>query len=245
MTGNPRADSTSRKRSTTCQFPQPASQRNAQRRPPALPPIVSKGFLIQDEICAASARVTTDLTASAARRGYDTVNSWLDLSAASTTVMRSRSFRTTLRASWSSIPGRRRGYARPGQERCRAPPNCIVTPPPVRLARLKRRLSCEPRGLPGRSQDEHGAWGTLHDMVHDRAEDSVEHVVSVRGNHNEIGGDLLRDGDDDLRRVARADVYQSRSVGRPQSFRKSALGGGHHIDRPIVRRGRQGRPSTA
>ncbi|AXA44214.1 hypothetical protein [Rhizobium leguminosarum] len=34
-----------------------------------LPPIVRTGFLIQDEICAASARVTTDLTASAARRG--------------------------------------------------------------------------------------------------------------------------------------------------------------------------------
>ncbi|TBZ47017.1 hypothetical protein E0H48_35420 [Rhizobium leguminosarum bv. viciae] len=34
-----------------------------------LPPIVSTGFLIQGEICAASARVTTDLTASAARRG--------------------------------------------------------------------------------------------------------------------------------------------------------------------------------
>ncbi|QND13210.1 hypothetical protein HB775_04415 [Rhizobium leguminosarum bv. trifolii] len=34
-----------------------------------LAPIVRTGFLIQDEICAASVRVTTDLTASAARRG--------------------------------------------------------------------------------------------------------------------------------------------------------------------------------
>ncbi|MBX5154477.1 hypothetical protein NMA58_24530 (plasmid) [Rhizobium sp. YTUHZ045] len=34
-----------------------------------LAPIVRTGFLIQDEIFAASARVTTDLTASAARRG--------------------------------------------------------------------------------------------------------------------------------------------------------------------------------
>lgn len=45
-----------------------------------LAPIVRTGFLIQDEICAASVRVTTDLTASAARRGSDTSISWLDLS---------------------------------------------------------------------------------------------------------------------------------------------------------------------
>lgn len=51
---------------------------------------------------------------------------------------------------------------------------------------------------------------------------------------------LLCDGDDELRRVARSDVYRSRSLGRPRAFRKSGLGGSHHLNRPIVRRGRRG-----
>ncbi|AAM55032.2 hypothetical protein RHE_PD00019 (plasmid) [Rhizobium etli CFN 42] len=51
---------------------------------------------------------------------------------------------------------------------------------------------------------------------------------------------LLCDGDDELRRVARSDVYRSRSLGRPRGFRKPGLGGSHHLNRPIVRRGRRG-----
>lgn len=77
---------------------------------------------------------------------------------------------------------------RPGHERCRTPPKCVATSPPVRPTRLKRRRSCEARGSSDGSQDEHGAWCALHDVVHDRGEDAVEHVVAARGDHGEIGG---------------------------------------------------------
>lgn len=67
MKVDPRADITSHKRSTTCRIPpclHCSPTLNAD-----LPPIVSTGFLIQAEICAASAGITMDLTMSAARQG--------------------------------------------------------------------------------------------------------------------------------------------------------------------------------
>jgi hypothetical protein len=77
----------------------PSMHRSASLNANLAPPIVRTGFLIQDEICAASVKVTTDLTASATRRGLRYFDFLARLVCSIDNSDAVRSFRTTLRAS--------------------------------------------------------------------------------------------------------------------------------------------------